>query len=61
MKEQLNILVRMVQEAKEGGSIFEDGLEYVTLLQLEDQDLWHKAFRVTRSIKFQVHQFFVFN
>ena len=38
MKEQLNILVRTIQEAKEGSSMFEGGSEYVTLLQLEDQD-----------------------
>ena len=37
MKEQLNILVRVVREAKEGSSVFEDGSGYVTLLQLEDQ------------------------
>ena len=37
MREQLNILIRVVQEAKEGSSIFEDGSEYVTLLQQEVQ------------------------
>ena len=38
MKEQLNILVCVVQETKKDSSIFEDSSEYVTLLQLEDQD-----------------------
>ena len=38
MKEQLNILVRAIQEAKEGSLRFEGDAEYVTLLQLEDQD-----------------------
>ena len=37
MKEQLNVLVRAIQEAKEGSSMFEGSSEFVALLQLEDQ------------------------
>ena len=32
MKEQLNVLVRAIQEAKEGSSMFEGSSEFMTLL-----------------------------
>ena len=38
MKEQLNVLVHTIQEAKEGSSLFEGSSELVTLLRAKDQD-----------------------